>query len=181
MAQNTEQADLKSEETKSESEQDTAAADNNVEALKSQLAEAVSFKEKYYYMAADYENYRKRMEREKETIVRYANEKVLSNLLEVVDNLERVVHAIKDDGDAKVKNIHIGVDMVLKQFFQQLKDSGLQVIESVGKKFDPNLHEALGQKKLEGKEDDLVVEEYQKGYLLNGRLLRAAKVVITKN
>ena len=187
MSENTENAEEKgqAEDAAGEAADTEAQAGDNptsiVENLRNQVKELTNFKEKYFYLAAEHENYRKRMEREKETIVKYANEKVLGSLIEIVDNFERVIAAIKDDSDQKVKNIHIGMDMVLKQFFNNLKDCGLEPVDSLGKQFDPNVHEAIGQKNVEGKEDDFILEELQKGYVLNGRLLRAAKVVIVKN
>ena len=71
--------------------------------------------------------------------------------------------------------------MVRKQFLDVLTSNGLERIESVGQKFDPNFHEALAQQPAEGKEDDEILMEYQRGYILNGRLLRAAKVIVCKN
>lgn len=139
------------------------------------------FKEKYYYLAAEMQNMKKRFDREKENIVKYGSEKILSGLIEVVDNLDRTLDALKDETDDKVKNIVTGVDMVRTQFLDVLKENGLEVINAVGEEFDPNFHEALAQQPAEGKKDQEVLSEYQKGYILNGRLLRAAKVIVAKN
>lgn len=144
-------------------------------------AEAEEFKSKFYYLAAEMDNLRKRHEREREQLIKFGNEKVLSGLLDVVDNLERTLVAIESDEDTKVKNIFVGIDMVRKQFMDCLKNNGLEIIDAVGKDFDPNFHEALAQQPAEGKNDGEIILEYQKGYLLNGRLLRAAKVVVVKN
>lgn len=139
------------------------------------------FKAKFYYLAAEMENFKKRSERERENLVKYGNEKILSNLLEVVDNLDRTADAIANDEDDKVKNIFVGIDMVRKQFLEVLKSSGLEKVEALGKTFDPNFHEAMAQQPAEGKEDQEVIQVFQPGYILNGRLLRAAKVVIANN
>jgi len=139
------------------------------------------FKEKYYYLAAEIENMRRRFDREKENLLKFGNEKVLSGLLSVVDNFDLTVNALKTDNDDKVKNIVIGIEMVRTQFLDVLKQNGLTQVEALGKKFDPNFHEALSQAAAPGKEDDEVIQVYQHGYLLNGRLLRAAKVVVAKN
>jgi len=144
-------------------------------------AEAEDFKKKYYYLAAEIENGRRRFEREKENLLKYGNEKVLSGLIEVVDNLERTLAAVGKDEDQKVKNIVIGIDMVKSQFLNILGQNGLTQVEAVGKTFDPNFHEAMAQQKVEGKPDHEIICEYQKGYVLNGRLLRASKVVVAKN
>ena len=152
--------------------------EDEVSAEKKELEE---FKSKFYYVAAEMENMKKRHERDMTNQVKYGNEKVLKGLLEVVDNLERTIMAIANDEDEKIKNIYTGVDMVKTQFIDLLKNNGLEQIDALGKTFDPNFHEALAQQPAEGKADDEVIQVYQQGYILNGRLLRAAKVVVAKN
>ena len=139
------------------------------------------FKAKYYYLAAEFDNARKRFEREKENLIKYGNEKVLTNLISVIDNFELTVNALKNDNDDKVQNIVKGIDMIRTQFLDVLKKNGLTEVESLGKQFDPNFHEAVAQAPAEGKADQEIVTEYQRGYLLNGRLLRASKVVVANN
>lgn len=143
--------------------------------------EEVDFKEKYFYLAAEYENFRKRMERERENLLKFGNEKVLSDLLEVVDTFERTIDMLRPDEDQKVKNLVIGLDMVSKMFTDKLNRHGLTMVESLGKDFDPNFHEAMAQEYVEGKKPNEVIKEFQKGYVLNGRLLRAAKVVVASD
>lgn len=179
MSETTEQ---QNEPNENEVKLDEAEVETNVEELKAEEnKEAEDFKNKFYYLAAEMDNLRKRHEREREQLIKFGNEKVLSGLIEVVDNLERTLTAIEKDEDEKVKNIVVGIDMVRKQFMDTLKNNGLEIVEAVGKEFDPNFHEALAQQPAEGKKDGEVILEYQKGYLLNGRLLRAAKVVVAKN
>jgi molecular chaperone GrpE len=139
------------------------------------------YKSKFFYLAAEMDNMKKRFDRDKSNLVKFGNEKVLSELLEVVDNLDRTVDAIANDEDEKVKNIYQGVEMVRTQFLNVLKGNGLEKINAVGEIFDPNFHEAMAQMPAEGKKDQEVIQVYQHGYSLNGRLLRAAKVVIAKN
>ncbi len=143
--------------------------------------ELKEFKDKFYYVAAEMENMKKRHDRDMQNQIKYGNEKVLKGLVEVVDNLERTMQAIENDEDEKVKNIYTGVDMVKKQFIDVLGQNGLEKIEAEGKTFDPNFHEAMAQQPAEGKEDQEVLQVYQQGYVLNGRLLRAAKVIVVKN
>ena len=138
------------------------------------------FRDKFFYLAAEKENSQKRFEREKENLIKYGNEKVLSGLLSVLDNLGLTLNAISNDEDEKVKNIFVGIEMVSQQFAETLKNNGLEEIKSVDEPFDPNFHEALMQREEEGKEGGLVLEEVQKGYRLNGRVIRAAKVIISK-
>lgn len=142
--------------------------------------EEIDWKAKYYYLAAESENARKRELKERESLIKYGNEKMLQDLIEVVDNLERTIDMLKPDQDPKIKNIVFGVDMVRKQFSEVLSKFGLKEIETDGKIFDPNLHEALSQMEIEGKKSNTIISCQQKGYTLNGRLTRAAKVVVAK-
>lgn len=143
--------------------------------------EEVDFKAKYFYLAAEFDNYRKRMEREKENLLKYGNERVLSDLLQVVDNFERMIDMLRPDQDQKIKNMVVGLDMVRKQFLDAVTKHGLIPIESVGKEFDPNFHEAVAQEYAEGKKPNEVIKEFQKGYSLNGRLIRPSKVVVSSD
>ncbi|GAB4016316.1 MAG: hypothetical protein Fur0010_16040 [Bdellovibrio sp.] len=171
------------EEIKAEAEKihkDAEEIHKDVDSLK-ELEELKKFKDKYFYLAAEFENARKRFEREKEQMLKFGNDKILTNLLEVVDNFDRTLSMIGNDQDEKVKNICVGLQMVRTQFLDTLKKFGLEPVESLGKTFDPNFHEAMGTQAAEGKEDQEIIIEYQKGYMLNGRLLRAAKVIVAKN
>ncbi len=139
------------------------------------------FKAKYYYLAAEVENMRKRFEREKENLLKFGSEKILSSLVAVVDNFDLSVNAMRNDEDEKVQNIVKGVDMIRNQFLDVLKQNGLTQVDSLGKIFDPNFHEAVAQAPAPGKDEQEVITEFQRGYMLNGRLLRASKVVIANN
>ncbi len=154
----------------------TEAGAASVEATK---AEEIDWKSKYYYVAAEMENARKRMQREKEDIAKFGSERLIRDLLDVVDNLERTMDMLKMDQDPKVKNIVFGVDMVKKQFSDVLMKNGLTEVKTDGE-FDPNFHEALGQIEAEGKKTNEIISVQQKGYILNGRLTRAAKVTVAK-
>lgn len=151
-----------------------------LKAQESQKAEE-DFKAKFYYLAAEFENTKKRFEREKDNLLKFGNEKILSNLVSVVDNFDLTVSALKNDNDDKVQNIVKGIEMIRTQFLDVLKQNGLTQVESLGKIFDPNFHEAVAQAPAPGKEDQEIITEYQRGYILNGRLLRASKVVVANN
>jgi len=162
------------------SEQKESAGTEKTEAKNSTSAkEEVDYKSKYFYLAAEIENMRRRFEREKESTLKYGTEKVLGSLVEVLDNFDRTVDAIKGDDDIKIKNLRIGIDMVRNQFLSVLEGNGLKPVVSVGKPFDPNFHEALAQEESE-QQEGTVVKEFEKAYTLNGRLLRAAKVIVAK-
>ena len=164
--------------SESERAEDDATSENEGDV---ETEEKEGYKQKYYYLAAEMENMRKRFTRERENFIKYGNERILTDLIEVVDNLDRTLESLSVDEDDKVKNIVVGVEMVRKQFLGVLKQNGLEAVETEGKIFDPNYHEAIGQQQCEGDEEiDQIVNVYQKGYLLQGRLLRAAKVIIAK-
>lgn len=168
------------EETQEAAQNETETNEPQSEATE-EVTEEESFKDKFYYLAAEMENMKRRFDREKESIVKYGTEKILNGLLPVLDNLDRTLQALDGEQDDKVKNIITGVEMVRNQFVEALKQSGLEPIESIGEIFDPNFHEAMSQQAAEGKEDMEIIAEFEKGYILNGRLIRAAKVVVVKN
>lgn len=146
-----------------------------------EMKELMEFKDKFYYVAAEMENLKRRHEKQLQDQMKFGTEKVMMGLLDVVDNLERTLQAIENDEDEKVKNIFTGVDMVKGQFLDCLKSNGLELIETEGKIFDPHFHEAMAQMPAEGKEEQEIIQTYQNGYSLNGRVIRAAKVVVAKN
>jgi molecular chaperone GrpE len=171
----------KNNDVKTETEMQTEEVVVESESASAPKKDEPDYKAKYFYVAAEMDNYRKRMEREKENLLKYGNERVLSDLLEVVDNFERTIDMLKPDEDQKIKNIVFGLDMVRKQFIDTVSKHGLTPVESVGKEFDPNFHEAMSQEYAEGKKPNEILKEFQKGYILNGRLIRPAKVVVASD
>lgn len=137
-----------------------------------------ALEEKLLYLQAEFENFKKVKAREGQELVKYGNEKLLKELIPVVDNLDMALgHASKsEDG----KGIHEGIQLTLNQFLKVLEKEGVVRIDAVGTRFDPNLHEAFFQEEREDLEADTVVSEFQKGYLLNGRLVRPSRVVVSK-
>jgi molecular chaperone GrpE len=128
--------------------------------------------------AADAENFKKRLQREKEEQTRYANETFMRELLPVIDNLER---ALQHSADApNQEGLVDGLNMTLKGFFDTLARFGCTVIEAIGKTFDPNFHEAVSQEESSKVEPNTVLKELQKGYMLKERLLRPAMVIVSK-
>ncbi len=153
-----------------------------VEALENILAEKEELikklQESALYFQADFENYKKLKAKEKEETVKYGNEVLIKELLPVIDNLERALDHAGQTED--VKSIAQGVSLTLSQFLKVLEKSGVTRIEAAGTRFDPNIHEAFFQEERNDMEPDTVVSEYQKGYMLNGRLLRPAVVIVSK-
>jgi molecular chaperone GrpE len=129
-------------------------------------------------LAADFDNYKKRAAREKEDWTKFANEDLIRGILPFIDNLERaVLHAQKvTDTGVLIE----GVRLTLQQLLQTLNKFGLSSFQSVGKPFDPAMHEAMLVVETDKQEPNRVVEEFQKGYFLNDRLLRAATVSVSK-
>jgi molecular chaperone GrpE len=129
-------------------------------------------------LAADFENYKKRAAREKEDWTKFANEDLIRAILPFVDNLERAVDHAQKVADTGV--LIEGVRLTIQQILQALNKFGLSSFQSVGKPFDPTLHEAMLVVETDKHEPNQVVEEFQKGYLLNDRLLRPATVSVSK-
>jgi molecular chaperone GrpE len=125
-------------------------------------------------LAADFENYRKRTVRQLEDTRRYGVEKVLSDILPVVDNLERALAHAEGDSSPMVE----GVRMVTKQFLDVLALHGVQGFDSLGEAFDPERHEAMGQVPAGDRPPGSIIEEMLKGYFLHERLLRPAQVIV---
>jgi molecular chaperone GrpE len=129
-------------------------------------------------LAADFENYKKRAAREKEDWAKFANEDLLRAILPFIDNLERAINHAQKVSDTGV--LIEGVRLTIQQILQSLNRFGLSSFQSVGKPFDPTVHEAMLVVETDKHEPNQVVEEFQKGYLLNDRLLRPATVSVSK-
>jgi molecular chaperone GrpE len=140
--------------------------------------EAARNRDLYLRTLADLENYRKRVQREKEDLSRFATENLLRELLPVLDNLERAIEHAR--GDQEGDGILQGVEMTLGQFAKVLERSGVKPVAAVGEPFDTARHEAMGHEESDAHPPQTVVRELQKGYLLNDRLLRPAMVLLAK-
>ncbi len=149
------------------------------QSLKQEAEKAKENWDRLLRLQAEFDNARKRMEKEKQDFIRYANEKLLLDLLNILDDLERSVEL----SDAKHQDLPAflkGVEMIVAHLYEMLKDYGVKSIEAQGKLFDPGMHEALMQVENNDLPEHTVVEELQKGYLLNDRVLRTAKVKVSK-
>jgi molecular chaperone GrpE len=156
--------------------------ESEIEELKKKLEEKEKEAKEYYdrllRAAADLENFKKRAVKDKEEWTKFANEDLIKSILPVIDNLERAVNHAEKVVDTGV--MIEGVRLTLKQILQTLTRFGLVPFESVGKPFDPSMHEAMLVVESDQHEPNHVVEEFQKGYLLNDRLLRPATVSVSK-
>ena len=133
-------------------------------------------KSRLAYLAAEFDNYRKRVAREQEAIVSFGNERILLAILPFLDNLERAISQSRTAGTEGV--LLAGVRMTYDQILAELRKFGLEQISAMGELFDPNLHEAIARVPWEGKPEGMVLAESRKGYLLNGRLLRPSQVTV---
>jgi len=126
---------------------------------------------------ADFENYKKRCAREKEEAIKYANSSLLERLVAIVDNFELGLSAAREKGESSP--IYAGMSLVLKHLSDFLADNGLQPIEAVGQKFDPNLHEAIAHEPREEFPEGTVIRQTRRGYRFKDRLLRPSSVVVS--
>jgi molecular chaperone GrpE len=133
----------------------------------------------YLRERADLENARKRHQRDKEDALRFANDRLLKEMVPVLDNLERAVAHAEQGGDNN-QGLLEGVNMTINQFRKVLEDFGVKPIKAVGASFDPNLHQAMGQIESAEQAPNTVVTEFQRGYLLHDRLLRPSLVMVAK-
>ena len=141
--------------------------------------ELEEMKRRLAYLASEFDNYRKRNAREKESLVAFGNERLLRAVLPFLDNLER---AMSQAAGAKgsVEGLLAGVRLTYEQFLSELRKFGLERISSEGEMFDPSRHEAIAQMEQEGKPEGTILSEARKGYLLNGRLLRPSQVIVAQ-
>ncbi|RMH34615.1 MAG: nucleotide exchange factor GrpE [Nitrospirae bacterium] len=148
------------------------------EELTKKTQEYNELQEKYLRLAAEFENYKRRIQREQVEQIKFANEKILKELLTTVDNLERAIQCGRDQ--QTVGALLEGVELTYKHLVDTLTKFGVKQIESAGQPFDPSKHQAVAQVEAPSTPPNMVVEEYQKGYLLNERILRPAMVTVSK-
>ncbi|MFZ5798471.1 MAG: nucleotide exchange factor GrpE [Thermodesulfobacteriota bacterium] len=144
--------------------------------------EADENRDRLLRLAAEFENYKKRMERERESLLKYAGENILRELLVTVDNLERALEqgtAESADSSKQLVSLLEGVELTRKNLLSGLEKFGVSPVESVGRPFDPNEQEALTMEASTDVPANHVLREFVKGYRFKDRLLRAAKVVVS--
>ncbi len=157
--------------------------DEIVDELKQKLEEKekelTELRERLLYQQADFENFKKLKAKEKQDALKFGNETLVKELLPVIDNLERAIqHGCKTE-DAKA--IVEGVQLTLNSFLKVLEKFGVTRVNALEKEFDPNMHEAIAQEAREDIAPGRVVTELQKGYIMDGRLLRPSMVTVAKN
>ena len=175
----------KSESTTQKSEQSKEKASTEIDKDKDNVSLDTKLKElndKYLRLLAENQNLRKNHDQEKEDILKYGSFTFAQQILTLTDNLDRAFQIFKDDEKFKkdeFKNILNGIEMIEKELLGTLEKNSIKYIDCINKPFDPNLHQAIGEKDSE-KEPGIVIEEMQKGYLMHDRLLRPSMVYVSK-
>jgi len=143
-------------------------------------AEKASLYDKLLRRQAEFENYRKRVERERNELYQHGRDDVLLQFLPVVDNFERALSSLEtSEGDAEA--LRHGVELIHKQFKDALSKFGLEAVEAVGHTFDPHVHEAVTTEATDKHKENTVIQEFQRGYKIGDRLLRPAKVKVASS
>lgn len=154
---------------------------SELDLLKTQVAELQNdvnkWKTDYYKVFADTENLKKRLKAEHENALKFMTQEIMSDLLPVVDNMER---ALNQEASEEVKTFLKGFEMITTQLVEVLRKNGVEAIEAVGQPFDPNFHQAIMMTQDENYESGVVTEELQKGYKLKDRVIRASLVKVNE-
>ena len=174
------------EEEKKELPEDTVY--NNVETTNNEGSEEKSIQkleeslaesnDKYIRLYADFENYKRIAERNRQEFLKYSNAGIIEDLLSVIDHLELALQHSSDEQNSQ--SLAKGVELTLKDFKSVLEKYGVTPIEAKDKPFDPSVHHAISQKETDEVEENIVVKEHRKGYMLKDRLLRASLVEVSK-
>ncbi len=165
----------KDTEQKENNHEDSKELHDTIETLQKEKNEIF---EKLQRISADYANFQKRVPRQISDSINYEKEKIIKSLLPVLDNFERTIH--NANKSENIEALAKGVQIVYDHMLDILKSHGVEQLITTNQKFDPAMHEALVSKNEPDKEDNIVLEEYQKGYKLNERVIRPSKVVVNK-
>ena len=153
---------------------------SELEKVKSELEEKAKevedLEDRYLRLKAETENFKRRMREEKTRDAQFANERLIKNILPIYENLDRALAV----PDASVESLKQGLDMIFKEFTSLLEKEKVKLIPTVGESFDPAMHEAISQVESETEDNNLVLQEVSKGFFINDRVLRPARVIISK-
>ncbi len=162
----------------------TAALSAKIEALENQIAEAVkerdAAREKNVRLLAEFDNFKRRTAKDRLQLIKYSCEDIATALLPVLDDLDRTIKASTPKPKTGKNSLLEGVIMVRDKFDKLLRENGIRPFNSVGEKFNTDLHEALMSRETKDMAEDLVLEEFEKGYKYHDRVIRHAKVIVSK-
>lgn len=153
------------------------AVDESAKKLTETEQQVAQYKDLLLRKAAEFENYKKRADNESATIIRFANEDLIGEIIPVLDDFERFLKSAKEQKNHEV--LSRGVELVYQKLLKTLESQGVKAFETVGKEFDVRYHDALMQVHREGVPPHIILEEVEKGYLLNDKVIRHAKVVVS--
>ncbi len=148
-----------------------------IEKLETIKAENEELNNKYLRLSADFQNFKKRVEKEKSDIYNYANEKLVLELLPIIDNFDRAFESSSNEGESE--SLLKGVEMIQQQFLDILIKNGVTEIPALGEPFDHNFHHAVLQENNPDYESNTVIDVFQKGYTLNGKVIRPSMVKVS--
>jgi molecular chaperone GrpE len=174
-------ADEELEHTETETEEEEEGpppTPKEVKELRQQASKSEEYYERLQRQVAEADNLRKRLAKEKQDAVRYANESLIEQLLPTMDSFEMAMSAVQNADNSTIDSLKTGIEMVYTQLKRTLEEVGLIEIDATGQKFDPSQHEAVSRKKTDEADEGTVMEQTRKGYRLRDRLLRAASVVV---
>jgi len=171
--------DDKQEELETSQNEDVGVTGNSEHELKTLRKQLEDEKDRCLRLNAEFENQRKRLQKEKEEFVKYANEKLIIEFIDIMESLERGLENAKGSNN-KDKLVH-GMELIYKQLKNVLEKNGLAPIKALGAKFDPYKHEAMMQTPSEDNEEGTILEEFARGYMLNNKVIRYSKVRVSKN
>lgn len=169
-----------SQEGLKQSESQIIMSAQELEELKKKCCEAEIYLDKFLRLQAEFENVKKRLVREKEEFIKFAEASLILELIPIIEDFERALDATSKNKKDDIESLKKGIEIVVSHLKNLLTKRGLKTMESVGKPFDPDLHEALLQEENDEHPENTVLEEYQKGYFLEDRVLRHAKVKTSK-
>lgn len=155
--------------------EDTDDTNKKVKELQAKLEESEN---RYLRLRADFDNFRRRAQLDREASEKYRAQSLATNLLPAIDNFERAMQITPDNEQAK--QLMQGVEMVYRNIIDALKKEGIEDIEAVGKEFDPHYHQAIMQGEDENYGSNIVIEEFQKGYVLKDRVIRPSMVKVNQ-
>lgn len=176
--ENAETATVENDNSQDSDESEETSVDPKDEEIQQLQLKANENEEKYLRLYAEFENYKRRIQKENETNKKYQSQRVLTDILPTIDNIERALQI--EGSDESFKSLQKGVQMVHESLLRALQENGLEEIESEGQSFDPNVHQAVVQDDNPEYESGVITQELQKGYKLKDRVLRPSMVKVNQ-
>ncbi len=164
------------EEIEKEVEVEIVEEKSEMEILKEEVAAS---KDRYLRLQAEFQNFKKRNEKQRRDLIKYSHGEVIKDILPIIDNFERAIDSSKEGSNSE--SLLEGIELIKKSFDEFLNNQKVEIVKTIGEKFDTKYHHAVMQEKSEEHEDNEIIQELQKGYLLEGKVLRYAMVKVASN